>query len=85
MNLRRCALEVHHRLLEKYGDPSWRNPLPILDELISTILSQNTNDINRDRAFTTLKERFKTWEAVRDAERRDIHPVHSGYRSLPEH
>jgi len=72
MNLRRCALEVHHRLLEKYGDPSWRNPLPILDELISTILSQNTNDINRDRAFTTLKERFKTWEAVRDADPKTV-------------
>jgi len=68
MNPRQCALEVHRRLLEKYGDPSWRNPLPILDELISTILSQNTNDINRDRAFTRLKQRFETWENVRDAD-----------------
>lgn len=72
MNQRQCALEVHHRLLEKYGDPSWRTPLPILDELISTILSQNTNDINRDRAFTTLIERFKTWEAVRDADPKTV-------------
>jgi endonuclease-3 len=68
MNSRECALEVHRRLIEKYGEPSWRNPLPILDELISTILSQNTNDVNRDRAFHQLKKRFKTWEQVRDAE-----------------
>ena len=68
MNLRECALEVHQRLREKYGDPSWREPLPILDELISTILSQNTNDTNRDRAFVKLKERFSSWESVRDAE-----------------
>lgn len=68
MNPRECALEVHHRLMKVYGEPSWRNPLPILDELISTILSQNTNDINRDRAFNQLKKRFERWENVRDAD-----------------
>ncbi len=67
-----CALEVHRRLLALYGQPTWRAPLPILDELISTILSQNTNDINRDRAFTQLKNRFKTWEEVRDAEPAEV-------------
>ncbi len=67
MNLRQCALEVYHRLLKKYGEPSWGNELPILDELVSTILSQNTNDINRDRAFTQLRRHFPTWERVRDA------------------
>jgi endonuclease III len=78
MNWRECALEVHRRLLEKYGEPSWGNELPILDELVSTILSQNTNDINRDRAFTQLKERFATWEAVRDA---DVNEVIDAIRS----
>ena len=72
MNLRECAFEVHRRLLEKYGEPSWRNELPILDELISTILSQNTNDLNRDRAFTQLKNTFSTWERVRDADENDV-------------
>src|SRR5512135_1980555 len=67
MDSRQCALEVHRRLLAKYGEPAWHAELPILDELISTILSQNTNDINRDRAFTRLKARFETWEQVRDA------------------
>jgi endonuclease-3 len=61
------AEKVHQRLLEVYGEPVWRNPLPPLDELVSTILSQNTNDNNRDRAFAALRERFPTWEAVRDA------------------
>ncbi|OGN93074.1 MAG: hypothetical protein A2Z71_03560 [Chloroflexi bacterium RBG_13_50_21] len=68
MNPRERALEVYRRLIEKYGDPAWRNPLPVLDELISTILSQNTNDSNRDRAFTQLIKRFETWEKVRDAD-----------------
>jgi len=55
------------RLLTFYGVPTWRNPLPPLDELVSTILSQNTNDRNRDLAFNQLKAQFPTWEAVRDA------------------
>lgn len=67
MDLAERALAIHHRLLEFYGEPVWRNPLPALDELVSTILSQNTNDTNRDRAFTALRQRFPTWEAVRDA------------------
>jgi endonuclease-3 len=68
MDPRECALEVHRRLLEKYGEPLWHTPQPVLDELISTILSQNTNDINRDRAFKQLKARFDSWEKVRDAD-----------------
>ena len=68
MTLAERALEVHQRLVEHYGFPEWRNPLPALDELVSTILSQNTNDVNRDRAFEALVARFPTWEAVRDAE-----------------
>lgn len=55
-----------------YGEPTWRSPLPALDELISTILSQNTNDANRDRAFESLRDRFPTWEAVRDAPEEDV-------------
>ncbi len=61
------ALQIHQKLIEYYGEPTWRNPLPPLDELVSTILSQNTNDVNRDRAFDALRAAFPTWEAVRDA------------------
>lgn len=62
------ALDIHRALLDYYGYPEWPNPVPPLDQLISTILSQNTNDTNRDRAFLALRRRFSTWEAVLDAE-----------------
>jgi endonuclease-3 len=61
------ALKVHQTLLEAFGQPTWRDPLSPVDELVSTILSQNTNDLNRDRAFKSLKAEFPGWEAVRDA------------------
>jgi endonuclease-3 len=66
-SLAKRALQIHERLLKFYGEPIWRNPLPAIDELVSTILSQNTNDINRDRGFNALRARFSTWEQVRDA------------------
>lgn len=66
------AVKIHERLLEFYGEPVWRNPLPAMDELVSTILSQNTNDINRDRAYEALRARFPDWESVRDAYPKDV-------------
>jgi len=68
MEMSQLASEVHTRLLDFYGQPIWRNPLPPVDALVSTILSQNTNDINRDRAFESLRRNFPTWEVVRDAD-----------------
>ena len=62
------ALKVHNKLIEAFGEPLWRDPLPPVDELVSTILSQNTNDVNRDRAFDSLRAKFPTWEQVRDAD-----------------
>ncbi|NMC55342.1 MAG: endonuclease III [Chloroflexi bacterium] len=61
------ARQVYDRLLQYFGLPEWRDPLPAMDELVSTILSQNTNDTNRDLAFNRLRAAFPTWEAVRDA------------------
>lgn len=72
MDLSQKALDAHQKLLDYYGYPVWRKPLPPLEELVSTILSQNTNDVNRDRAFENLRDRFSTWEAVRDAPVADI-------------
>lgn len=43
-----------------------------MDELVSTVLSQNTNDLNRDRAFAALRQRFPTWEQVRDADPQEV-------------
>jgi len=67
-NLETLIRQVPQRLLDFYGQPSWRNPLPPVDELVSTILSQNTNDLNRDRAFKSLRQRFPTWEQVCNAD-----------------
>ena len=68
----RRAEKVFAALLNEYGQPVWRSKLPAIDELVSTILSQNTNDINRDRAFEALRARFPSWEAVRDAPEAEV-------------
>ncbi len=54
------------------GIPQRKNPLNPLENLILTILSQNTNDGNRDIAYQQLKRRFLAWEDVMDADVRDI-------------
>ncbi|HEY3288832.1 MAG TPA: endonuclease III [Anaerolineae bacterium] len=64
--MRRKARVVHNRLFKLYGEPLWTKTDGV-SELVSTILSQNTNDGNRDLAYTRLRARFKSWEAVRDA------------------
>lgn len=64
---KRKAIAIHKRLLKVFGIPEWRIALTPLDELVSTILSQNTNDHNRDLAFKSLKAKFPKWEAVREA------------------
>jgi endonuclease-3 len=51
-----------------FGMPDWSAPLDPTSELVSTILSQNTNDRNRDVAFARLRAAFSSWEAVRDAD-----------------
>jgi endonuclease-3 len=64
--LRRKAERIDRALEAYYGIPArWR--LDPLSELVLTVLSQNTSDVNSWRAFERLRERFPTWEAVRDA------------------
>lgn len=63
----RQAAQVHARLLAEYGTPRWGERLPAVDELVATILSQNTSDLNSGRAFDLLRQRFGSMEAVRDA------------------
>lgn len=43
-----------------------------LEELILTVLSQNTNDINRDRAFASLRSRYPTWDELAAARPSDL-------------
>jgi len=71
-DVKKRAIAIHEKLLDAFGEPIWRNPLPAIDELVSTILSQNTNDINRDRGFNALRAKLPTWEAVRDAKAEDV-------------
>jgi endonuclease-3 len=51
-------------VMAPHGDP--------LGELVLTVLSQSTNDRNRDVAFLRLRDRFDSWEAVRDAPNEDV-------------
>ena len=55
------------RLREAYGRPVQHEHRAPIDELVLTVLSQNTNDRNRDVAYARLRERFATWADVRDA------------------
>jgi len=66
------ALTVHQLLIEEYGQHEWRPRLDPLSELIFTILSQNTSDVNRDRAWKRLKDRFPTWESVLAADATEL-------------
>jgi endonuclease III len=58
---------IRRRLRGIYGLPELEPHGRPVDELILTVLSQSTNDRNRDVAWTRLRDRFDSWEAVRDA------------------
>jgi endonuclease-3 len=58
---------VRARLAEIYGVPVQPPHGRPIAELVLTVLSQSTNDRNRDVAYARLRERFGAWEAVRDA------------------
>ena len=65
--MRRRLATILKRLRRAYGEPPAPRRLPPLDELILTVLSQNTNDVNRDRAYADLRARFPAWDDVADA------------------
>jgi endonuclease-3 len=69
---RRRVTAVRDRLRELYGVPGAPPHGAPVDELILTVLSQSTNDRNRDVAFLRLRERFGSWDAVRDAPLQDV-------------
>lgn len=58
------ALDTHRRLLDYYGEPTLKERRDPLSELVVTILSQNTADVNTARAYRSLRERFGSWEEV---------------------
>lgn len=63
----RLLHEVMRRLDEYYGRPVWAPRYAPVDELVFTVLSQNTADVNTARTFASLTRRLPTWSAVRDA------------------
>jgi endonuclease-3 len=58
---------VRERLRAVYGVPLMKPHRHPIAELILTVLSQSTNDRNRDVAFLRLRDRWPLWEQVRDA------------------
>jgi len=72
MTLNNRVSKIVSLLEREYGRPefnSFNNPL---DELIVTLLSQNTTWQNSRRAFDNLKRRFKTWDRVREAKTEEV-------------
>lgn len=61
---REKVVQIAKRLEERFGTLKWHSHGDPLDILILTILSQNTNDQNRDRAYKSLKEQFPTYESI---------------------
>ncbi|MGC9349369.1 MAG: endonuclease III domain-containing protein [Anaerolineae bacterium] len=70
--IREKALKIHELLINEYGERDNRQDRDPIATLVNTILSQNTNDHNRDIAYTQLRDRFPTWPEVRDAEEADV-------------
>jgi endonuclease-3 len=58
---------IRDRLREMYGSRRNDPHGDPVHELVLTILSQNTNDNNRDVAYRRLRDRFDDWNSIRDA------------------
>ena len=67
--------ELIDLLNEHFGTPVLNHPKDPLSELVFTILSQNTTDTNRDRAYERLKRRFPRWRDVLEADREAVEDV----------
>ena len=71
-SIRNRILRAHHALIKLYSEPKRRPHCDALSQLIHTILSQSNTDVNTARTFENLRTKLPTWEAVRDAPRRDV-------------
>ena len=67
LKIRLKAKKVCDILIRYYGKAVSSRKLPPLDELVMTILSQHTSDVNMFRSFESLKARYPTWEEVLEA------------------
>lgn len=64
--------DVFKTLRTEYRDLQSREKREPMDELILTVLSQHTSDINAEKAFLSLKKVFPTWETAFAADISDI-------------
>ena len=79
--LREKALEIHRRLCPVYGCPiAYFDNLDPLSELVSSFLNHRTRNGDAKRAYDALRERFPTWEAVRDAPTDEVKAVITAVR-----
>ena len=79
--LRAKALEIHRRLCPVYGCPiAYFDDLDPLGELVSSFLNHRTKNGDAKRAFTALRERFPSWEEVRDAPVEEVEAAIRGVR-----
>lgn len=71
--LQQKLIQIHDRLCQEYGCPiAYFHNLDPLSELVSALLSHRTKNADSARAFKQLREKFSTWEAVRDASEKEI-------------
>lgn len=69
---RRRVRAIRDRLRETYGEAVLVPHRDPVHELVLTILSQHTNDRNRDVAYGRLRERFPDWDAVAHAAEAEV-------------
>lgn len=72
MNSQPHVKDIVQRLEAAFGVPTWQGNGDPLGDLILTVLSQSTNDNNRDVAYARLRERFPEWRSVMEAPAADI-------------
>lgn len=69
---RRLVEKIHRRLVRRFGPLEAPRRTDPLEELVFTVLSQNTSDANSLRAYTSLRRRYPTWEELARARVSDV-------------
>ena len=64
--------QISDGLLDVYGPIEWITRRKAIDELVYTILSQHTSDVNSERAFANLMSEFGDFDSVADADEKEI-------------
>lgn len=76
---RSLVTEIISRLDTSWTPSRWTPSQKPVDELVGTILSQNTSDVNTARAFDSLRQAFPDWKSVAAADTADvINSIRSG-------